>query len=142
VVNLWGGIAGTGIVAIPPIGSSVICGFLLGDVEKPLILGQFYGAEGLPPEALAANPPDSALTLQHPSGWVIKLDFAAARMEIRHPTLNNLVVDAEGVKVSKAGEVATARVIHEFGIDTFTGAPLGEATQGASAAVKVSQSPA
>lgn len=141
VMNLWGGIAGTGVVAIPPVGSSVICGFLLGDVEKPIVLGQFYGNEGLPDQAQAASPPDSALTIQHPSGWVIKLDFAASLLEITHPTQNSIVVDAEGVKASKGGEVANARVIHEFGIDTFTGAPLGEATQGASAAVKVSQSP-
>lgn len=141
MLMLWGGIAQTGIITMPPVGSAVVCGFMLGDVESPVILGQFYGAEQLPAEALAANPPDSALTMQHPSGWVIKVDFLQAKMEITHPTQNAIVVDATGVKISKAGEEATARVIHEFGVDTFTGAPLGEATQGASAAVKVSQSP-
>lgn len=138
---LWGGLAGLGLVAIPPVNSTVIVGFIMGDVEKPIVLGQVYGAEGLPAEAQAASPPDSALTIQHPSGWVVKLDFAAGRFEVRHPSLNSIVLDEEGVKLSKAGELAAARLIHEFGVDTFTGAPLGEATQGATAAVKASQSP-
>lgn len=143
VLQLWGGIVSLGIIAMPPLRSSVICGFLLGDQEKPVVIGPYFGAEGLPTEAQAAQQtqPESVLTLEHPTGWLIKLDFVESRLEMRHPTLNSIVLDTEGVKISKAGETASARLIHEFGVDSFTGSPLGEATQGATAAIKVSQAP-
>lgn len=136
----WGGQLNTGIVIIPPIGSSVLCGFIEGYVEKPVVLGYFYGANEIPTE-FDATKPESALILQHPSGWTVKLDFTSSVFEITNPEQNKIMLDSNGVSVSKAGEQATARLIHEFGIDTFTGAPLGEATQGATAAIKVSQSP-
>ena len=143
VLQLWGGIADLGIIAMPPLRSSVICGFLLGDQEKPIVLGAYFGSEELPTEAREVQQtlPDSVLSIEHPSGGLIKLDFTENKLELRHPVQNSIILDEEGVKISKAGEEATARLIHEFGIDTFTGAPLGEATQGATAAVKASQAP-
>jgi hypothetical protein len=141
VIQPWGGLPGLGISLMPSVGASVMVGFLLGDVEKPIVIGPYFGAEGLPPQAQASPLPDGLISIEHPSGWVVKLDFATSRLVMTHPTLNSIELDAEGAKVSKAGEPALARVIHEFGTDTFTGLPLGEATQGASAALKVSQAP-
>ena len=141
VLQPWGGLPGLGVSLMPPVGASVMVGFLLGDVESPIVIGPYFGAEGLPTQAQASPVPDALISIEHPSGWVVKIDFATSRLVMTHPTFNSLELDAEGVKVSKAGEPATARVIHEFGVDTFTGLPLGEATQGASAALRVSQAP-
>jgi uncharacterized protein involved in type VI secretion and phage assembly len=141
VLQPWGGLVGLGMTLMPPIGASVVVGFILGDVEKPIVIGPYFGIEGLPPQAQASPTPDAVISIEHPSGWVVKIDFTASRLVMSHPAQNSIELNATGALVSKAGELATARVIHEFGIDTFTGLPLGEATQGASAALKVSQAP-
>jgi hypothetical protein len=135
----WGGLEGTGSVMMPPVGASVMVSFLLGDMEQPIVLGSFYGAEEIPDQA-KADKPDNVIVIQHPSGWVIKVDFETSRLEITHPSRNSIVLDGDGVKISRSGEQAPARLIHEFGIDTFTGAPLGQATGGATGAVRVSRS--
>ncbi len=80
----WGGVKGTGAVMMPPIGASVIVGFLYGTVWTPVVLGPYFGQEGIPSEAQAA-PAESAITIQHASGWVIKVDFAEPKMEVRGP---------------------------------------------------------
>lgn len=140
VMQGWGGLENTGVISMPPVESSVLVGFITGSVSCPVVLGYYYGSEGLPSEAVV-SPPDSVLVIQHTSGWVVKLDFGNSILEVTDPAKNKLTFDAEALKVSKGGEEAIARVIHEFGIDTFTGLPLGEATQGATAAIKVSQAP-
>lgn len=98
----FGGIEGTGAIMMPPVGASVIVGFLYGLLHTPVIIGMYYGEEGIPSEA-QASPPESALTIQHPGGWVVKLDFGANKFEVRGPGTIEIISQGQIILSSMAG---------------------------------------
>jgi phage baseplate assembly protein gpV len=100
----WGGISDTGLILMPPINASVICGFILGDIERPVILGSYFGEEGLPSDA-PTDEPESAVTLQHPDGFLVKIDFAAKKLEIVHPSGHTVTLDDTGLVVEHSSKV-------------------------------------
>ena len=98
VASPWGGTANTGITNLPPVGSSVLVGFLLGDIAYPVVLGNYYGQEGVPDQARGGTP-ENKLTLQNPDGWVVQMDFTESKFKIESPDKSSLVMDDSGVTI-------------------------------------------
>lgn len=60
VSQLWAG-KGWGGIHIPRIGHEVICEFLEGDPDRPIITGRVYNADNMPPYALPDNQTQSGI---------------------------------------------------------------------------------
>ena len=67
----YGGGAGFGVVAVPPVGAQVIAEFLEGDVSSPMWTGAFWRTSSEPPEEFTAGSEPSAKVLKTESGHVL-----------------------------------------------------------------------
>lgn len=120
VTSVYGGISGTGLIAIPPVGASVIVGFLLGLAWSPVIVGTYYGNEGIPSDG-QASPQDKAVTLTN-GAWTIKMDFSGTgKLDISGP--GDVSVDVQRKVEVKAAQGVDIKVTGPSPVNIST---LGE----------------
>jgi uncharacterized protein involved in type VI secretion and phage assembly len=74
---VYGGAAGIGIIAVPPVGAQVLAEFLEGDISSPMWTGCFWRGSAPPPEAFTANPEPSAKVAATEAGHVLVFEDKA-----------------------------------------------------------------
>lgn len=67
----YGGAAGFGVIAVPPVGAQVIAEFLEGDLSGPMWTGAFWRTAEEPPEEYTENDTPTAKVLKTESGHVL-----------------------------------------------------------------------
>jgi uncharacterized protein involved in type VI secretion and phage assembly len=76
---VYGGAAGIGIIAVPPVGAQVLAEFLEGDISSPMWTGCFWRGSEPPPEAFTANPEPSAKVVATEAGHVLVFEDKAGK---------------------------------------------------------------
>lgn len=67
----YGGAAGLGVVAVPPVGAQVVAEFLEGDASSPIWTGTFWRTSDEPPEEFTGNSEPTAKVFKTESGHVL-----------------------------------------------------------------------
>ncbi|KKN80252.1 hypothetical protein LCGC14_0332210 [marine sediment metagenome] len=106
----FGGLANTGFVIIPEVGASVACGFELGFIEEPIMLGYWYGEEGLPDQHPTGETRDKVITLQRTDSetgdrFLLQIDFTDNSFKVTRTTSEGddfLEVGKDGIKAETA----------------------------------------
>lgn len=90
---------GSGMFAVPPVGSGVWVEFESGDPGRPVWVGGWF-AEGSLPES--ATPDKVVLT--SPGGHVVVLDDEAGSVTITDSGGARIVMDSSGIELAKGGQ--------------------------------------
>lgn len=102
----FGGLENTGLVIIPELRASVFCGFELGFIEKPVMLGFWYGQEGLPDQHPTGETLDKVITLQRTDSetgdrFLLQVNFVQNSIKFTRTTSEGddlLQLDQDGIK--------------------------------------------
>jgi hypothetical protein len=114
----YGGAEGIGLVAVPPVGASVIAEFLEGDISSPLWTGTFWRPGTAPPAEFTANDEPSAKVLRTGSGHVLVFEDRDGEEAVTLTSAAGAVLEMNpggSVKLTDAGG-ATVFVDAEAGV--------------------------
>jgi uncharacterized protein involved in type VI secretion and phage assembly len=115
----YGGAAGIGIIAVPPVGAQVLAEFLEGDISSPMWTGCFWRSAEPPPEAFTAHPKPTAKVAATEAGHVllfqdkegeeaVTLTSAAGAVLEMNPGGSFALTDSDGATVTldaEAGQI-------------------------------------
>jgi uncharacterized protein involved in type VI secretion and phage assembly len=95
----YGGGAGYGLFAVPPVESQVWVEFEEGELSQPIWSGTFWQAQGDPPEEATAGEKPTAHVFKTPGKHILVMDDETDKEKLRlvHPTGSELSIDEKGI---------------------------------------------